>query len=56
VLTQVGAVPDPPDPPVPVRLDVRLDVRLVTAPVSGVVTAGNPELGAGMELAMPVTV
>ena len=59
VLTQIGAVPelpDPPDPLVPVRLDVRLDVRLVTAPVSGVVTAANPEFGAGMELAMPVTV
>jgi hypothetical protein len=59
VLTQIGAPPAPPDPPdplVPVKLDVSLDVRLVTTPVSGVVTAANPEFGAGMELAMPVTV
>ena len=59
VLTQIGAppeVPDPPAPLVPVRLDVKLDVRLVTAPVSGVVAADSPGFGAGMELAMPVTV
>ena len=62
MLTQIGAPPelpdprDPPDPLVPVRLEVRLDVALVTTPVSGVVTVANPEFGAGTELAMPVTV